>query len=338
MANEVDVADNDQYEFDADDSFSIEERLDLLRASLPSCERMTIAHFDNRYLVDYAKEQDAAYILRDYVIDNPASIGKTIVLPIAVSDPFDQLNKRVIPAYVEALSRKELSWFQSLQQRNVIRVEGDKTLVDIDVYIDPNKVDPADIVASLGHDPATTTIEDLTFDEALRQANAELAEARAGVTSARQASVATAAASEAAEAGAAGRATKGLYRVHQFTKVEMFAFSAPEQSDDLHEEMRDFECQIFDALEVPYRVIDTASGDLGGPAYRKFDLEAWMPGRGESGEYGEVTSTSNCTDYQARRLNARYKTKGEIYIGGMRHACDGYRCRAVLLLLERRAR
>ncbi|TWT70454.1 serine--tRNA ligase [Crateriforma conspicua] len=113
------------------------------------------------------------------------------------------------------------------------------------------------------------------------------------------------------EAGAAGRASKGLYRVHQFTKVEMFAFTLPEQSDQVHEEMRGLECEIFDALEVPYRVIDTASGDLGGPAYRKYDLEAWMPGRGESGQWGEVTSTSNCTDYQARRLNVRYKTTGE---------------------------
>lgn len=109
------------------------------------------------------------------------------------------------------------------------------------------------------------------------------------------------------EAGAAGRASKGLYRVHQFSKVEMFAFAAPDQSDALHEEMRQLECEIFDALEVPYRVIDTASGDLGGPAYRKYDLEAWMPGRGEAGAWGEVTSTSNCTDYQARRLNVRFK-------------------------------
>ncbi|TWU55400.1 serine--tRNA ligase [Rubripirellula reticaptiva] len=109
------------------------------------------------------------------------------------------------------------------------------------------------------------------------------------------------------EAGAAGRASKGLYRVHQFTKVEMFAFTTPQQSDATHAMMRDLECEIFDALEVPYRVIDTASGDLGGPAYRKFDLEAWMPGRGDGGEWGEVTSTSNCTDYQARRLNVRYK-------------------------------
>jgi seryl-tRNA synthetase len=113
------------------------------------------------------------------------------------------------------------------------------------------------------------------------------------------------------EAGAAGRASKGLYRVHQFTKIEMFAFTLPEQSDAMHEELRQVECDLFDALEVPYRVVDTATGDLGGPAYRKYDLEAWMPGRGDGGEWGEVTSTSNCTDYQARRLNIRYKSKGE---------------------------
>ncbi len=68
---------------------------------------------------------------------------------------------------------------------------------------------------------------------------------------------------------------------------------------------------MFDALEIPYRVVDTATGDLGGPAFRKFDLEAWMPGRGEGGEWGEVTSTSNCTNYQARRLNVRYKIKDQ---------------------------
>ena len=113
------------------------------------------------------------------------------------------------------------------------------------------------------------------------------------------------------EAGAAGRASRGLYRVHQFTKVEMFAFTLPEQSSAVHEQLRAIECEIFDALEVPYRVVDTATGDLGGPAYRKYDLEAWMPGRGNGGEWGEVTSTSNCTDYQARRLNIRYRVKGE---------------------------
>lgn len=113
------------------------------------------------------------------------------------------------------------------------------------------------------------------------------------------------------EAGAAGRASRGLYRVHQFTKVEMFAFTLPEQSEDMHNYFCDLECKLFDGLGIPYRVIDIATGDLGGPAYRKFDLEAWMPGRGENGEYGEVTSASNCTDYQARRLNIRYKVKGE---------------------------
>ena len=113
------------------------------------------------------------------------------------------------------------------------------------------------------------------------------------------------------EAGAHGKATRGLYRVHQFTKVEMFAFTKPEESEAMHDQLLDLECRLFDGLEIPYRVIDTASGDLGGPAYRKFDLEAWMPGRGTAGEWGEVTSTSNCTDFQARRLAVRYKQPGE---------------------------
>jgi seryl-tRNA synthetase len=113
------------------------------------------------------------------------------------------------------------------------------------------------------------------------------------------------------EAGAHGRATRGLYRVHQFTKVEMFAFTLPEESEAMHERLLDLECRLFDGLGIPYRVIDTPSGDLGGPAWRKYDLEAWMPGRGPGGEWGEVTSTSNCTDYQARRLGLRYRRPGE---------------------------
>lgn len=113
------------------------------------------------------------------------------------------------------------------------------------------------------------------------------------------------------EAGAAGRASRGLYRVHQFTKVEMFAFTLPEQSEDMLNMFCDLECEIFNGLGIPFRVLDIATGDLGGPAYRKFDLEAWMPGRGDHGEFGEVTSTSNCTDYQSRRLNIRYRKKGE---------------------------
>ncbi len=109
------------------------------------------------------------------------------------------------------------------------------------------------------------------------------------------------------EAGAHGRASRGLYRVHQFTKVEMFAFTTPDQSEDVHEEMVGIEEDIFRGLGLPYRVVDICTGDLGGAAYRKYDLEAWMPGRDA---YGEVTSTSNCTDYQARRLAIRYRKDG----------------------------
>ena len=109
------------------------------------------------------------------------------------------------------------------------------------------------------------------------------------------------------EAGAYGRASRGLYRVHQFTKVEMFAFTAPEQSGAMHADMLRIEERIYQQLGIPYRVIDIATGDLGGPAYRKFDLEAWMPGRGDGGDWGEITSTSNCTDYQARRLAIRFR-------------------------------
>jgi len=138
------------------------------------------------------------------------------------------------------------------------------------------------------------------------------------------------------EAGAPGRDTRGLYRVHQFTKVEMFAFCAPDQSEGIHEELLRIEESIFQGLGLPYQVIDTCTGDLGGPAYRKYDLEAWMPGRGKEGEYGEVTSTSNCTDYQARRLNIRYKVPGQ---KGTRfvHTLNGTAVavsRAILAILE----
>ena len=109
------------------------------------------------------------------------------------------------------------------------------------------------------------------------------------------------------EAGSYGRASRGLYRVHQFTKVEMFAFTTPEQSEAMHEEMLSIQEEIFQGLGLPYRIVDICTGDLGGAAYRKYDLEAWMPGRNA---YGEVTSTSNTTDYQARRLAIRYRKNG----------------------------
>jgi seryl-tRNA synthetase len=87
----------------------------------------------------------------------------------------------------------------------------------------------------------------------------------------------------------------------------MFTFAKPEQSDALHEEMLGIEEEIFGGLGIPYRVVDICTGDLGGAAYRKYDLEAWMPGRDA---YGEITSTSNTTDYQARRLQIRYRKNG----------------------------
>ena len=140
------------------------------------------------------------------------------------------------------------------------------------------------------------------------------------------------------EAGAAGRASKGLYRVHQFTKVEMFAFTEGtlEASGAIHQEILAIEEEIFTALGVPYRILDICSGDLGGPAYRKFDIEAWMPGRGETGEYGEVTSTSDCTDYQSRRLNIRYRPTGQKGTKFV-HALNGTAValsRALIVILE----
>lgn len=111
------------------------------------------------------------------------------------------------------------------------------------------------------------------------------------------------------EAGSHGRAARGLYRVHQFTKVEMFAFTRPEESEAMHGRLLEVEKEIFDELVIPFRVVENATGDLGAAAYQKFDLEAWMPGRGDGGAWGEVTSVSNCTQYQARRLNIRFRDK-----------------------------
>jgi seryl-tRNA synthetase len=108
------------------------------------------------------------------------------------------------------------------------------------------------------------------------------------------------------EAGGYGRYSKGLYRVHQFTKVEMFIYCMPEESGKMHEYLLSVEEKIYQTLNLPYRVLEMCTGDLGAQAARKFDVEAWMPGRND---YGEVTSTSNCTDYQARRLNIKVKRK-----------------------------
>jgi seryl-tRNA synthetase len=107
------------------------------------------------------------------------------------------------------------------------------------------------------------------------------------------------------EAGTYGKDTRGIFRVHQFDKVEMFSFTAPEASWDEHEFLLAREEEIFQALEVPYRIVNICAGELGAPAAKKYDVEAWLPGQGA---YREVTSCSNCTDYQARRLGTKIKT------------------------------
>jgi seryl-tRNA synthetase len=106
------------------------------------------------------------------------------------------------------------------------------------------------------------------------------------------------------EAGAAGRDTRGIFRVHQFDKVEMFSFVEPDQARDEHERILSIEESILSALELPYRVVDVAVGDLGGSAARKFDCEAWIPSQGR---YRELTSCSNTSDFQARRLGCRFR-------------------------------
>lgn len=113
------------------------------------------------------------------------------------------------------------------------------------------------------------------------------------------------------EAGAYSKFSKGIFRVHQFTKVEMFQYVMPEKSEEAHKEILEIEKEIFKGLDIPFRIIDHCTADLGGPSIRTFDLEAWMPGKpnkeGKLGDWAEITSTSNCTDYQSRGLNIKYK-------------------------------
>jgi seryl-tRNA synthetase len=106
------------------------------------------------------------------------------------------------------------------------------------------------------------------------------------------------------EAGAAGKDTQGLFRVHQFDKVEMFTFVEPEQSADEHERLLSIEEEVLQALEIPYRVVNIAVNDLGASAAKKYDLEAWLPGQGR---FRELTSCSNTTEFQARRLDIRFR-------------------------------
>jgi seryl-tRNA synthetase len=137
------------------------------------------------------------------------------------------------------------------------------------------------------------------------------------------------------EAGAAGRDTRGIFRVHQFDKVEMFSFVEPSASKDEHERLLAIEEQILCELEIPYRVVNVAVGDLGAPAAKKYDCEAWIPSQGR---FRELTSCSNTTDYQARRLGARYRPE-EGAAPQTAHTLNGTACavgRTIIALIENR--
>jgi seryl-tRNA synthetase len=137
------------------------------------------------------------------------------------------------------------------------------------------------------------------------------------------------------EAGAAGRDTRGIFRVHQFDKVEMFSFVEPSRSQEEHERLLAIEERILGELEIPYRVVNVAVGDLGAPAAKKYDCEAWIPSQGR---FRELTSCSNTTDYQARRLGARYRPE-EGAAPQTVHTLNGTACavgRTIIALIENR--
>jgi len=141
------------------------------------------------------------------------------------------------------------------------------------------------------------------------------------------------------EAGSYSKYSKGIFRVHQFTKAEMFQYTKPEDSEKAHLELLEIEKEIFKGLEIPFRVVDHCTADLGAPSYRTYDLEAWMPGKpnkeGKMGDWGEITSTSNCTDYQARSLNIKYKTiEGKKEYVHMLNGTAISLCRAMISLME----
>ena len=137
------------------------------------------------------------------------------------------------------------------------------------------------------------------------------------------------------EAGSYGKDTRGIFRVHQFDKVEMFSFVEPGASKDEHERLLAIEERLLGELEIPYRVVNVAVGDLGAPAAKKYDCEAWIPSQGRS---RELTSCSNTTDYQARRLGARYRPEEGASPQSV-HTLNGTACavgRTIIALIENR--
>jgi seryl-tRNA synthetase len=132
------------------------------------------------------------------------------------------------------------------------------------------------------------------------------------------------------EAGAAGKDTRGMFRVHQFDKVEMYVYCVPEQSAEFHERLLGYEEEIVQSLGIPYRVMNIAVGDLGAPAAKKYDIEAWFPAQQR---YREITSCSNTTDYQARRLNIRFRRDGGLQFVHTLNG-TGATARALLSIME----
>ncbi len=133
------------------------------------------------------------------------------------------------------------------------------------------------------------------------------------------------------EAGAYGKYSKGLYRTHQFTKLEMFIYCREEESIGYHDEILAIEQEIMEKLGIPYRVLNICSGDLGAMAIKKYDVEAWMPGRND---YGEVTSASNCGDYQSRNLNVRYREAGETKYAHLLNGTAAALSRTLVAIIE----
>lgn len=133
------------------------------------------------------------------------------------------------------------------------------------------------------------------------------------------------------EAGSYGKDTRGILRVHQFNKLEMFSYTTPEKGDEEHELLLKIEEDLFQALEIPYQVAKMCTGDLGAPASRKYDIEAWMPSQGK---YREVTSTSTTTDFQARRLNTRYREGDKIEYLHMLNGTAFSMGRPIIAILE----
>ena len=133
------------------------------------------------------------------------------------------------------------------------------------------------------------------------------------------------------EAGSYGKDTRGILRVHQFDKVEMFSFTKPEDGDKEHEFLLEIEEKLLQSLEIPYQVVKMVTGDLGAPTARKYDLEAWMPGQEK---YREVTSTSTTTDFQSRRLNIKYQAGGETNFVHMLNGTAFAIGRTIIAILE----